>query len=179
MFYSPDERTHQQKGKSVKPLKTWALIADGARARILENDGTVHRRTSGSGQSDGEASHEWMPLERLVFQGDHSSTHDLMSDRQGRSFSPAGSGRSALEPQTDPHRQQKTKFANYLADMLAEQLQAGAYSRLIIAAAPVTLGDLRRAISDKVRATVIAEFANDLTKIPNNEIDSHLRPIPI
>jgi protein required for attachment to host cells len=158
----------------MKNLRTWALIADGARARILENSGPAR-----SGAVHGEMAHEWMPVEGLVFQGDHSATHELMSDRQGRSFSPAGSGRSALEPQTDPHRQQKSRFANRLADILAEHLQAGAFHRLIIAAAPVTLGDLRSAISDKVRATVVAEFAHDLTKIPNHEIASHLQPIPV
>lgn len=68
-------------------------------------------------------------------------------------------------------------FANHLAAILAQQLQTGAYTRLIIAAAPVTLGDLRSAISDQVKATVIAEFAHDLTKIPNHEIASHLQLI--
>lgn len=163
----------------MKSLKTWALIADGARARILENNGPVRSHSARGPQSDGESAHEWMQVEGLVFQGDHSATHELMSDRQGRSFSSVGSGRSAMEPETDPHRQLKTKFANHLADVLAEQLQAGAYHRLIIAASPVTLGDLRKAISDKVRATVVAEFAHDLTKIPNHEIASHLKPMPL
>lgn len=163
----------------MKPLKTWALIADGARARILQNNGPVHGGQGHGEEGHGLASHEWMPVDGLVFHGDHSATHDLMSDRQGRSFSSTGSRRSALEPETDPHRQQKAIFASQLANVLAEQLQAGAYHRLIIAAAPVTLGDLRNAISDKVRATVIAEFAHDLTKIPNHEIASHLKPIPV
>jgi protein required for attachment to host cells len=163
----------------MKPLRTWALIADGARARILQNNGQGDGAQRDGGQGNGQMEHEWMPVEGLVFNGDHSATHDLMSDRQGRSFSPAGSGRSALEPQTDPHRHQKTKFANHLAQVLAEQLQAGAYYRLIIAASPVTLGDLRSAISDKVRATIVAEFAHDLTKIPNHEIGSHLKPVAI
>ncbi len=163
----------------MKHLKTWALIADGARARILENARQIHVHPAHGGQAGSEFVHEWVPVEGLVFQGDHSSTHDLMSDRQGRSFSSVGSHRSAMEPQTDPHRQQKTIFVNHLADVLAEQLQSGAYHRLIIAAPPSALGDLRKAISDKVRATVIAEFAHDLTKIPNHDIASHLKPIPV
>jgi protein required for attachment to host cells len=161
---------------SIKSLKTWALIADGAHARILENNGPVHGR---SGQGNGETAHEWTQVDGLEFHGDHSATHDLVSDRQGRSFSSAGAGRSAMEARTDPHRDQKTRFANHLAHMLAEQLQAGTYHRLIIAAPPATLGDLRSAISDKVRATVIAEFAHDLTKTPNHDIASHLKPLPV
>ncbi len=161
----------------MKPLRTWALIADGARARILENNGPIHGDTHHGTPGHGEAQNDWMAVDGLVFHGDHSATHDLVTDRQGRSFSSAGAGRSALEPQTDPHRQHKTRFANHLADVLADQLQAGAHHRLIIAAPPATLGDLRKAISDKVRATVVAEFAHDLTKVPNHEIASHLRPI--
>lgn len=163
----------------MKPLRTWALIADGARARILENNGPAHGDGQHGGAGHGESSHDWMPVEGLTFQGDHSATRELVTDRQGRSFSSTGSRRSAMEAKTDPHRDQKTKFANHLAEMLAEQLQAGAYYRLVIAAPPATLGDLRSAISDKVRATVVAEFAHDLTKIPNHEIGSHLKPISI
>lgn len=84
-----------------------------------------------------------------------------------------------MEPETDPHRQQKSIFAKHLAEVLAQQLHAGAYHRLIIAASPATLGDLRKSISEQVRATVVAEFAQDLTKIPNHEIASHLKPLPL
>lgn len=163
----------------MKPLRTWALIADGARARILENDGPIHGDTQHGTLGHGQSQHDWTPVEGLVFHGDHSDTHDLVSDRQGRSFSPTGAGRSALESHTDPHRQQKTKFVGHLADVLEQQLQAGAYHRLIIAAPPAALGDLRSAISSKVRDTVMAEFAHALTKTPDHEIAGHLRPIPI
>ena len=77
------------------------------------------------------------------------------------------------------HEKAQLSFAHSLADVLATQLQAGAFHRLIIAAPPSTLGALRDAISERVRATVIAEFAHDLTKIPDHEIAGHLMPIPV
>lgn len=163
----------------MKLLRTWALIADGARARVLENHGSSHGDLPPVSPGHGQSHNDWLPVEGLVFHGDHSATHDLVTDRQGRSFNSVGTGRSAIESKTDPHRDQKTKFASHLAAMLAEQLANGAYHRLIIAAPPATLGDLRRAISDRVRETVIAEFAHDLTKTPNHEIASHLKPIPV
>ncbi|MGL5115116.1 MAG: host attachment protein [Beijerinckiaceae bacterium] len=163
----------------MKPLNTWALIADGAHARILENNGSVHGDPHRGNPADCGSKHDWISVEGLIFHSDHSATHELVTDRQGRGFSSTGSRRSAMEAMTDPHRALKTKFANHLADMLAEKFQAGAYHRLIIAAPPATLGDLRKAISDKVRATVVAEFAHDLTKIPNHEIASHLKPVPV
>ena len=144
---------------SMKPLRTWALIADGARARIVENSGPAHG---------------WTAVDGLVFQSDHSATHDLVSDRQGRSFSSHGPGRSAIEAHSDPHRELKTRFAQRLADMLAHELEKASYTRLVIVASPVTLGDLREAISPQVRAKVVGEIAQDLTKIPNSEVGGHL-----
>ena len=146
----------------MKPLRTWVLVADGARARILENSGPNHALTG---------------VEGLVFTSDHSATHDLVSDREGRSFSSQGHGRSAIESRSDPHSELKTKFANHLAEILARELEQGAYQRLVIVAPPVTLGDLRAAISDQVRAKVVGEVAHDLTKTPNSEVAGRLKDL--
>ena len=146
----------------MKPTKTWILIADGARARILE--------------SHGKAS-ELIAHSELLFKGDHSATHDIMSDRQGRTFSSHGTGHSAIESHSDPHRELKSKFAHQLAEALEQGL--GSYDRLIIVAAPVTLGDLRSLISAHVRATVVGELAQALTKIPNDKVASHLKDMPL
>jgi protein required for attachment to host cells len=146
----------------MKPIRSWVLIADGARARILENDGP------GRGL---------IAVEGLVFHGDHSATHDLVSDREGRSYSSHGPGRSAIDSRSDPHRDLKTKFAHQLADVLARGLEQNSYDRLVIVAPPVTLGDLRAAISDRVRTKVVGEVAHDLTKIANNEVAEHLKDL--
>ena len=147
---------------TMKPTRTWVLIADGARARILENYGPGH----GLRAVDG-----------LTFSTDHAATHDLVTDRQGRSFSSHGPGRSAIEPHSDPHRDLKAKFAHHLAVILAQGLEQRAYDRLVIVATPVTLGDLRAALSDPVRAKVVGEVAQDLTKLPNNEVGTRLRDV--
>lgn len=146
----------------MKPTKTWILIADGARARILENDGPGHGLREVAG-------HE--------FSSDHAATHDLVRDRQGRSHSSDGPGRSAIEAHTDPHRQLKATFAHRLAEVLAQGLAQNAYDRLILVASPVTLGDLRHAISEQVKAKVTGELAQDLTKTPNSEIGPHLKSV--
>jgi len=143
----------------MKPLRTWVLIADGARARILENRGPGNSLVAVDGQE---------------FTADHSATHDLVADRQGRSFSSQGAGRSAIEAHSDPHRELKANFARHLADVLARDLADGQYHRLVLVAAPVTMGDLRGAISDKVRGAIVGEVTLDLTKTPNNEVAAHL-----
>ena len=148
----------------MKPTKTWIMIADGARARILENEGP------GRGLKE---------VPNMTFAGDHSATHNIVDDRQGRSYKSNSPARSAVEPRSDPHRALKSSFAHHLADVLAEELAKKSYDRLVIVAAPVTLGDLRSAISDHVRAKVVGEIASDLTKTPNIEIGSHLKDVLI
>jgi protein required for attachment to host cells len=146
----------------MKPTRTWVLIADGARARILQNDGP------------GKGLHE---VEGCVFHGDHAATHEIMSDREGRSHTSVGPGRSAIEAHSDPHRELKKKFAHQLADVLASRLRSKAYDRLVIVAAPSALGDLRAAISEQVRAKLTGEVAKDLTKTPDGEVAGHLKDV--
>jgi protein required for attachment to host cells len=67
--------------------------------------------------------------------------------------------------------------AHQLADVLARGLEQNSYDRLVIVAPPVTLGDLRAAISDRVRTKVVGEVAHDLTKIANNEVAEHLKDL--
>ena len=81
----------------MKPTQTWVLIADGARARVLQNDGP------------GQGLH---PVEGLVFLGVYSATQDFVSDGLGRSSSSHGPGHSAIEPHSDPHGELKKKFAH-------------------------------------------------------------------
>jgi protein required for attachment to host cells len=60
---------------------------------------------------------------------------------------------------------------------MAAELEKSAYDRLIIVAAPVTLGDLRAALSQKVVAHVVTEVAKDLTKLPIDEVSRHLESV--
>ncbi|MGC2395819.1 MAG: host attachment protein, partial [Rhodomicrobium sp.] len=85
----------------------------------------------------------------------------------------ANVSRHAIERE-DLHRKEKERFAQSLADGLDKRLTNREYDRLVIAAAPETLGIIRSALSDKVRAVVMAEVAKDLTKIPNPQIRVHL-----
>lgn len=144
----------------MKPMRTWILIADGAEGRILADRG---------------AGNDPVAIDGLVFHGDHSATRDVVSDRAGRNFGTRGPRRSAISSHSDPHRELKRAFARRLAEELARGLQDGAFDRLIIVASPITLGDLRAAISAAVREKVNAEIAHDLTKMPNSEVGAYLR----
>ncbi len=143
----------------MKPTTTWILIADGARARIFANHGP------GKGIE---------AVEGGEFDADHRPDHEIVSDKAGRTFESVGATRHAIQPHHDPHRELKRAFSERLAAMLDEQLAEKAYDRVILVAPPVTLGDLRAALSAHVKAAVYAELDKDLTKTPTAELPQHL-----
>lgn len=143
----------------MKKTVTWILIADGAQARVLENTGPGKGLKQVSGLDWSQAALQ---------------NRDIVSDKPGRSFSSNGAGRSAMEPRTDPAEHRETTFVKSVADMLDSKLQQGLFDRLVIVAAPIALGDIRKAMSGQVRKAVIAELNKDLTNLPTAQLDQHL-----
>ncbi len=146
----------------MKPIVTWILIADGAQARIFAHNGPA----KGLSAVDG-----------LSFSQEPLKNQEIVTDRPGRSFSSVGHGRSAMEPQTDPVQHREAEFMRMMAGVLEEKRREGAYDRLIIAAAPTALGDIRPNLSDAVKKTVIAELSKDLTSIPTGQLANHFADI--
>src|SRR3546814_4743408 len=79
-----------------------------------------------------------------------------------------------MDSQSDPHREEKRR----LADLLAEHLNAAAleqsYDRLILVAPAKTLGDLRQALSKEAAARIDGELTKDLTKVADHDLPGHL-----
>ena len=146
----------------MKPKITWILIADGARARIVVNEGPG----KGIRQVDG-----------ADFRKDHPPSSDMTTDRPGRTFDSAGSGRHAMEATSDPHRAAKQEFITELAAFLDDQLNKEKFDRLIVVAPPQPLGDLRGALSGPVRTMVSAELTKDLTHASNKDLAGHLEEV--
>jgi protein required for attachment to host cells len=143
----------------MKPIRTWVLIADGARARVFENAG------KGTGLTI---------VQDMILDADLAPSHELGTDRPGRSFDSVGSGRHAMESSSDLHREQKRQFARRVAEAIEDRLATQRFDRLLLVAPPVTMGDLRAALPDKVRAAVGAEVVADLTQTPTSELPGHL-----
>ncbi len=146
----------------MKPVRTWILIADGARARIVLNDGPGHGVKALPGH---------------VFESEVPAGREIMADRQGRSFESSGDGRHAMEPPSDPRRLKKQSFAGELAVHLHEACLRKEFDRLIVVAPAVTLGDLRKAMTDPVRKVLTAELSKDLTHLPNGDLPKHLESV--
>jgi protein required for attachment to host cells len=148
----------------MKPLRTYILVADGARAHLLLSEGRGKPLAEVPGSD---------------VRQDLKPDHELSAERPGRVHESANVARHAIE-RDDLHRREKERFAQSLADELDKRLANREYDRLVIAAAPETLGVIRAALSDKVRAVVLAEVAKDLTKVPNPQLRPHLgEEVPI
>ena len=133
----------------------WVMVGDGEKALFFRNEG------------DGL----YPNLEVVdAWETDNPSTHEQGTDRPGRAFSSVGARRSAMD-QTDWHRLEKHRFAKEIADALYTAAHRGRYSKLIIAAPPMTLGDIRKALHKEVSDKVVAEISKDLTNLPKDEIE--------
>lgn len=144
--------------KSQSP-RTWFLIADAAHARILET------------REPGEGLHQLANTDEAWLL---PPSHEILSDRAGRTVESHGSTHHAYEGKTDPHRELKRAFARHLVGELMERLRGKAFDRLVIVAPPVFLGDLRAAMTHELKSVLAGEVDKDLTHVPTNEIGSHL-----
>ena len=131
---------------------TWALVANGGRARLVKYLGDSDAR------------------EIIDFNDGHASAGELMSDRAGRSFASMGKSRSGMELHSDPVRNQERLFAQQLAGYLRERVNQGELETLLVAASPRTLGDLRSAFPKLLRDRVILESDKDLTGLAEPQL---------
>jgi protein required for attachment to host cells len=134
------------------------LVADGKKYLLLRNTGDPHRPA-------------------LAFEGggekENPATSEQGSDQPGRTFTGAGSTRSALD-QTDWHQIGEDRFAQGIAEMLGSLAKAGDFDELIVVAPPRCLASLRKAFDDPVSSRIVAEVDKDLTKHPVAEISEIL-----
>lgn len=146
----------------IKPVVTYVVVADAAMARFYKNMGP------GSGLS---------PLPEHSMSGDVPKGQDIMADDRGRAFSSVGSHRSGMEPKTDPRELVEIEFLRSLSEKLDELQRASAFDRLIIAAAPKALGEIRKALSPAVQGQLEATLDKDLTKTPGHELAKHFEGV--
>lgn len=138
-------------------LKTgdWVLLADGEKALFLANAGD---------EID-------MNLEVLrKREQDNPPTRDQGAHRPGRAMDGGPGQRSALDD-TDWHQLEKDRFADDLAERLYQRAHRGEFERIVLVAAPETLGRLRDALHVEVAEKVIAEMPKDYTDMPLDEVE--------
>lgn len=134
--------------------KTWALVTNGVRARIL-------RVLEGGGES---------PID-LASNSTSLHLRDHLSDRAGRSFgSDASGGRRAMEPGSDPALRDMQDVARDVCRVLEGHLRAGDLTRRAVVAAPKMPGVLRAELPDPLAAIVRLERDATLVNLSEAEL---------
>lgn len=144
-----------------KPKTTWVLVADGAKARILERLGIAGPLAPATDRclADVEA---------------RQPTRDIGADRPGRVHESADTARHAMAPRVDWHRFAKEQFAKTVAGALEDAALEKKYEALVLVAPPQALGDLRGALGPHAKALVAGEIGKDLTNLPDHELPAYL-----
>jgi len=147
---------------TMKKTTTWILIADGARAHVVKNDGP------GKGLAPTMDHDFWAP---------HPPTREIGTDKPGRGFESADGARHGKAPRIDFHAFEKVRFAHDMAAMLERAGAKGAYDRLVLVAPPKTLGELRKVLGQESSARLTGELGKDLTHLTLNELAGHLEEV--
>ena len=148
-----------------RPIKTWIVVADGARARFFRPDEETAKLVP-AGVPD------------LVAPQSRQRPRDLKSDKPGRSYSSSRSGvRHAFEPPHDYHKLEKHRFMATLATTLDTACSRREFDDLVLVAPRRSLGELRGLLSKRVQGRVREEVAKDLTKEPAGRLRQRLGPV--
>jgi protein required for attachment to host cells len=140
---------------TVDRSKTWALVLNSARCRILRGLG-----------ADGSE----VPAE-LVLRSESRHLRDIMSDKPGRSFASAGGGRrSAMEYASDQIAEDRRDFLRQVIALLESHRCAGDFDRLAVFAEHDMLGYLRQMIPRALADLVILEEPKNLLHLSVQEL---------
>ncbi len=140
----------------MKTPTTWILVADGARARVIESNGPGAPLSvvKTFGNDDGR-----------------TKTEDLMTDKPGRVGESAKPNQQhGYEPRTDAHEQAEIEFLTEVAVDVNSAALAGKFDRLAVVAPPQALGRLRNALDSHASQRIVAELNKDLTKFSDDDI---------
>ena len=149
----------------AKRLRTWIVVADGARARFFtaSEDG---RKLVPARAAD------------MVAPFNRRPARDLKSDKPGRSYSSSRSGvRHAFEPPHDYHKIEKHRFSESVAKALDEASESKAFDRLVLVAPHRSLGELRGLLSARVKCRISHEIPKELTNQTVTRLWRQLRPL--
>ena len=140
------------------PHDAWVIVADGEKALFMRNEGDA----------------EHLNLE--VFREeeiDNPPNREQAANRRGRQSDSTSNRRYAYED-TDWKQLGKERFAKDLAEILYKRAHANKFDKLIVAADPSTLGELRKEFHQAVNERLIHEVPKDLTNHPMDEMEKVL-----
>ncbi len=106
-------------------------------------------------------------------------TAALVTDRLGRSFESAGVARHAIAPHSDPHAQEKERFAVQVAAELNAAAAQSLFARLVLAGPSRTLHAVEDALGPEVQRGITGRVAKNLVKVPDQGLAAHFPAWPL
>jgi protein required for attachment to host cells len=142
----------------MKHPRTWYVITDGGRARIVQKR---------------DAQDAFDTHREFVSADIHRHTHEFGMERPGRTHESAGSAHHALQPREDLHRADKRNFVYEVARALNEATARDEFDRLILVAPAHALAELNHALDAPAQRKIVAQLQKDLTNVPNADLAKH------
>ncbi len=149
--------------------QTWLVVADGERAAVYVRQRKERfvpmRAKQGATHDHYNATSEWelQPVRQLA--GEAPEAYDI-EQRKGRSFDSAGHHRHRTGDKLDIQDELSRRLMDDLASMLNDAFVQHEFHRLVIAAPPKLLGELRAKLDKQVQQVVIAELDKNLSNEP-------------
>lgn len=143
----------------MKPIKTLVLLADDARARLFENLGP------GKGLNEIED----MAASMVTSKGSE------YADRAGRNVAAPGAGRHGVSDLAEAEQDQaREAFVKAVLKEATVRFNEGGFDRVVLAAAPATLGLLREQMPAALKKALVVDVAKDFLKLKPEEVVERL-----
>ena len=140
----------------------WLAIVDGEHARFVAH-----------------GAHGFRTVRTLASHTAGQRTAALVRDRLGRSFESADVARHAIAPRSDPHAQEKERFAAHIAAELNIAAAQSLFARLVLAGPSRTIQAVEDALDPEVRRRIAGRVAKDLVKAPDQDLAAHFPAWPL
>lgn len=144
---------------SVK--RNWLVVANAARARVLEEDEPPGTYTHVVDLVHPQSRQKGVELAR-AHGGDRAGL--VMGSGRG------GAGGTALDPRTDPREREHDRFARELATTLNQGVASGRCAGLVLVASDPFLGHLKSHLDKQATKALLRTIPSDYTALRDDEL---------
>ena len=141
-------------------MKNWIVIANAARARVLEEGDTPGR---------------YVHVADLVHPQSRQKGTALASDRPGHAHAEGrGLAGTSYAPHTDPREREHDRFARQLAQRLDDGVAAQHCAGLVLVASSPFLGHLKAHLGKQATKAILRTIDADYTALGERELAERL-----
>lgn len=142
-------------------VRTLVLVASEGEAKILENTGK------------GEGLKEICAMRA----DDFPDVDQGFTEAPGHQTAAPGMGGHAFTPRESEREARRTTFAGIILEGLEQVWNKGGHDRMIVAASPRLLGELRERMPKAMAEKVAADLPKDLLKIKLIDLPGHFKEV--